>query len=640
MHTAKELLNGRQAIFSLSQGQECRFDPEVFRRFVETAVEFGATHVQVGMLPFQYGSWVLPDNSDPYASWCNHAPGLFRVCPPAEIQEWVPLEHARAFQEFLQTELEIMRPFGLKGVCDSVEPMWLPEGVYRAHPRWRGPQCELGRIARRPYFAPAIDEPEVQDLYRRAMREFSERFPEIDQFSFLSNDSGAGLSWAPCLYPGMNGPVRHRTRDGGARIADWLKALQDGAKDAGVDVRFNVMSSGLPPEWVASARARLRPGLFVCHGNNHGERWGVAGAGLSGGVWSVPYPAVGLGDPASFIAGLQGVYSNPAGDTDRVSVGISEAHLPIARILMESTLQNPGTGILNRTETLLKAAEKFCGAPEFAEQIVGVWETVRTAQHSIAQIRQKGFGLPLPFCGVSMRWLVRPLVPEPGELTPEETAHYRRFLFSAGTEEQNRSFSYVLGKMVFRGESVVWMTRWCLHAAIGSLKGAQGSLRAMADKIDDPEGAARVSLYAARVGALACLAANIKNTVMYQYALDIKDQPQYGPNQMDYDDNIIYDQRALNLRKIAREELDNIADLIEILESRPDEEVLASAACQEEENVFRLGPDLVGDLKRKIAIMMDHWQDYERLYPSTKVTDFEPAPEGNIVSPGGAEGLV
>ena len=627
---ATQLLNGRQAIFSLSQGQECRFDREVFQRFVETAVGYGATHIQVGMMPFRYGSWVLPDNDDPYASWCNHAPAFFRVCPPKELQEWVSSEHAKEFQDLISSQLEIMGPFGLKGVCDSVEPMWLPEGVYRAHPRWRGPQCELGRIAKRPYFAPAIDEPEVLDLYRRSAHEFAERFPEIDQFSFLSNDSGAGLSWAPCLYPGMNGPPRHRTRDGGARIANWLKAIQDGAGEAGVELRLNVVSSGLPAEWVASSQQKLRPGLFVRWGNNEGESWGVGGASLGGGVWAMFYPALGLGDPASFVAGLQGAYSNPQGDAGRITVGISEAHLPLARILFDTFLDEPGTGLLNRTQTLLKAAERFCGTSELAENLVGVWNTVKTALHAIAQIRQKGFGLAIPFCGVSMRWLVRPLVPEPENLTPEETEHYRKFVFSAGTEEQNQNFGYVLGKAVFRGESVVWMSRWCLHEAIGSLKGAQASLNAVAQKIEDEEAAQRVSLFEARVGALACLAANIKNTIMYQYALDIKDQPQYGPNQMDYDDNIVYDQRALNLRKIAREELDNIAELIEILESHPDQEVVASAACAEEENVFRLGPGLVSDLRRKMEIMMDHWQDYERLYPSTKVWEFEPEPKGNI----------
>jgi hypothetical protein len=471
----------------------------------------------------------------------------------------------------------------------------------------------------------------VLDLYRQAAKDFFSKFPEIDEMSFLSNDSGAGISWAPCLYPGMNGPVRHRTRDGGARIANWLKAIQDGAREAGASIRINLWSSGLPADWVASARSKLRSGLFVCFGNNEGEVWGRGGAGLPGGIWTVSYPAEGLGDPGSFLAGLQGVYSNPKGDDGRISVSISQSHIPLGRILLETFLENPGQGILNRTELMLAAARRFCGSPDLAEGLIGVWETVRTAQHGIAQIRQKGFGLVIPFGDVSMRWLIRPLVPEPENLTPEETAHYRKFLFSAGTEEQNRNFGYVLGKAVFRGESVVWMTRWCLHPAIGALKGAQSTLLGMARATQDPEAAARLSLYAARIGALACLATTVKNIVMYQHALDTKDQPQYGPNPMDYDDNIIHDFRALSLRKIAREELDNIAELVEILNGHPGEQVVACAACPEEESVFRLGPNLVADLKRKMAIMMDHWHDYERLYPTTKVVDFEPPAKGNIV---------
>ena len=100
---------------------------------------------------------------------------------------------------------------------------------------------------------------------------------------------------------------------------------------------------------------------------------------------------------------------------------------------------------------------------------------------------------------------------------------------------------------------------------------------------------------------------------------------------MDYDDNITYDMRALNMRKIAREELDNIAELIEILEAHPDE-VLEDAHSPEEESPFMLGPDVVADLKRKLDIMLDHWHDYERLYPTTRVWDFEPEPRGNIVN--------
>jgi len=627
----KELLNGRSVVFSLTQGKVAEFDMNVFSRFVEMAVQFGATHIDVGELPFRY-TWFLPDNSDPYASWCNSSMGLFRVFPPEELQEWIPLDAARELQEVIEAKLAIMRPYGLKGVVSGVEPLWLPEGVYRAHPRWRGAQCELGRIARRPYFAPSIDEPEVLSLYRKAMRQCTERFPEIDQFSFLSNDSGGGISWSPCLYPGMNGPTWWRTRDGGARIADWLKAMQEGAAEAGVKVRINVGASGLPPEMVASARARLAPGLFVNHGNNHNETWGVGGASLSGGLWSASYPVVGLGDPAGFISGLQGVYSNPAGDCERVSVSMDQENMPLGRVLLETYFEEPGQGSVNRARLLLRAAEKVCGSPELAEKLVGVWENVRMAQHAILQVRQQGFGLVIPFCCTSMRWLTRPLVPEPEKLPPEATAHWRKFLFSTGTEEQNLNLCYVLGKAVFSGSSVVWMARWCLQEAINRLKGARRTLGDMAAKTGDGDAAARLSLYAARVGALACLAANARNTIMYQYALDVAAQPQFGPNMMDYDDNITYDQRALRFRKIAREELDNITELVELMESQT-ETVIACARTPEEENVFLFAPDLVEQLRLKMDVMLDHWQDYENLYPATKVYELEPEPKENILPP-------
>jgi hypothetical protein len=92
---------------------------------------------------------------------------------------------------------------------------------------------------------------------------------------------------------------------------------------------------------------------------------------------------------------------------------------------------------------------------------------------------------------------------------------------------------------------------------------------------------------------------------------------------MDYDENILYDQRGIQLRKIAREELDNTQELIEIIESQP-EPVVIHAHNADEESVFMLGPDLRGDLRRKMNIMLDHWQEYETLFPATKVWELEP----------------
>ncbi|HOF87072.1 MAG TPA: hypothetical protein PLZ36_03065 [Armatimonadota bacterium] len=630
---ARALLNGRAlAVGGFAQAHTTHFDAETFEQYVAQAAEFGATHVHVGWVPFHYGSWYLPDNVDPYASWSIGSLGILRFFPPKALQRWISAESAQPLQAWVEAQVAILRKYGLKGQASGCEPQWLPEDVYQAHPHWRGAQCELGRIARRPYFAPSIDEPEVLELYREAMAEIARRFPEIESFSFLGNDSGAGIAWSPCLYPGMNGPTQWRMRDPGERICNWLTAMQEGAASEGVEITVNTVSSGLPAGTVAAARARCATGQYVNGGNNLDENRGGPGAHLGGGLWTQHYPVVGLGQPVEFVAGLQQVFHNPDGDHKVCSLGYDEYHLPLARVLLESFLENPGTGLLNRGAVLLAAAEKLTGSADAAEELVGVWADLSQAHLSMSKIPQKGAGsLLMPWLTVSARWLVRPLVPKPEELTEDETAHYRPFLFSVDTDEKNAHYCLILGKPLFSGSCAVWMTRWNLVDAINRVTSCRQRVKKLARDCADAELAGGLALFAARLGAYACLAETIRNTVMFQYALDTAGEPQFGPNMMDYDDNIIYDMRALSFRKIAREEVDNVADLLRILDEHAGP-IFHLGATPAEETVFTYGPALRDYLQRKLDIMLAHWQDYEELYPSTKVWDFEPAPRGSIAA--------
>jgi hypothetical protein len=175
------------------------------------------------------------------------------------------------------------------------------------------------------------------------------------------------------------------------------------------------------------------------------------------------------------------------------------------------------------------------------------------------------------------------------KLREDEKDYYEKFIFSVHGWEHDSNFGMILGKSVFNGESVMWMSRWCIEEAMAALDSARNSVKSIIADMGDTGDKAFLERYEKRIGAFKCLANNARNTIMYQYALDVVDQPMLAPNIMDYDDNMINDYRSLRLRKIAREELE------------------------------------------KMSIMMAHWQDYEYLYPTCRVYEFEPPCTANVV---------
>ncbi len=614
---AQQALPDTPLIFSVP------LDGEDFRDHIALAYDHGATHIGIGRLPRQYDAF-MPDNRDPYPNWSQGALALFRLTPPEAVVPFIPSEIVQRNLAWLDQRVAAVRQRGLKLVVNGIEPMWLPEAAYQAHPRWRGVQCELGRIASKPYWCPSIDEPQVLELYRESARLLCQRYPEIERFSFWTNDCGAGLSWTTYSYPGLNGPTESRLRDPGARIAGWLEAIRQGSIDAGASAIVNVQSFSFPPAETAAIRAKLGTHLYLNSVNGEGQRIAGPGANSGGGVVGTPTnPVLGHFDRRAFVEQLQQVFSKPNGHMR--SIAMSESTLAESLQLLRGVLDHPGEGVLEAEAVLLQAAREVAGAAG-GDRLVRVWNRVQLAVHALAQLRQRGVSMSLSFGSTSSRWLVRPLVPQPHLLTAAEKAHYRPMLFSADGEDINANLCEILGKPVFIGDSVVWMARWCIDEAQKHLNAARDAIvTLLKDELTDAQRRV-LELYRDRIRALYCVAENGRLTIMYQHALNIAHIPRYGANPLDFDDNITFDQRALELRKIARMDLDNTWELIELLGRHEVNEVLAQGMTPEQETVFMYGPNLIELLETKRAVMLAHWHDYERLYPTSKRYEFEPTP--------------
>ena len=67
----------------------------------------------------------------------------------------------------------------------------------------------------------------------------------------------------------------------------------------------------------------------------------------------------------------------------------------------------------------------------------------------------------------------------------------------------------------------------------------------------------------------------------------------------------------LLLNEFMRDELDNTTELIEVLE-QTGLDLVCHSETKDEEDTFKLGPDLIEQLRKKMKIMRDHWLDAGR----------------------------
>ena len=591
-----------------------------FEHKAELSKELGATDVLVtDGLPL--ATWEM-DASDPYPMWFAHHAGLLIIFPPKEVQPYVDMKFAAEMQGILQQRCAILAKDGLKGVWNANEPGVLPEAFFTAYPELRGPRIDQANRSRKVYFAPNVDDPETLRLYRESMQMLLKTCPEVEQFNWVTTDAGSGFDWTPSLYPGINGNGNYKDRPLSDRVSGFLINAQQAAKDAGYDIEINLtpiaarqwMLPTFSPDVMRDIIRELPRGLAVQgrEGPDGRPLQGVTSVGSGGGAF---YPVVGIVSPA--IEGGGGGAGGggrsagaAAGETPaRFMINFGDAQsVDFNYRFLKFTMHAPMHTLLERTTTLRAFAASEVGE-EQADNLLEVWSALDDAQRNLEVL---DFGEMLRFGDVLNRWITRPMVPFPEELTADEKKDYRQFLFQAKGEEQAGDLIDIQAMREYEGWGARLLFQRTIELTIPEMRRAMTLVGGIAAASKDDATRQQWELMGKRLQAAIYLLQSANNMVCYQAQLDrvksIGAKPEVDPvlgAQSSWD--------RTDLMETARDEIDTMVNLDRLLASTS-EPILDLAATPGEETIMRLGPNVPAQIKHKIDTMNAHWRDYDRLF--------------------------
>lgn len=580
-------------------------DLMAFEAFARRAKDAGATHLVLTAEDMPWAMWQLDTPGDPYPAWVASNVGLLKIATPEALTPFLPRDYADRAMHILEERCRVLRKLGLKAAFTTFEPQMLPEKVYEDHPSWRGPQVDHPFRSRVPRFAPDVDHPEVLALYRESMRKLVLRCPEIEILSLHTADSGAGLSWSVGLYPGPNGSTLQGPRPMHRRYRDFFQALRDGAQDAGVNLlQIDVVRIKEEAELIA---LKLPPGMAVANFEGPSATRYRETVGFLLEYLNPSHPARGVPVAMQFLEELEQAH---AGSAPRLFVLMGDRfNQDLYFRILRAYADTPTTDRLTRLQLLARVATGEAGS-DGASDLVEVWTALHGVQQDLRLLNRGGF---IPYLGsVQQRWLTRPFVPFPEELTDEEQAYYRPFLFQARTEQRAFDLGEMQGTYWFgRGGGRPYFVDSLFQRMLAQLRSARDAAGRLGERAPAEQRAEFVTLHT-RLGVLECLVANCMNALDYQYYLDVSKGWDLRRTHEDVE-TMHTIQEWLLIRDVARREIDNTTALLALLDTGH-ADLIDLAPTPEDENPRTLGPDLRDHLRKKIQIMIRHWEDYERLF--------------------------
>ncbi len=576
-----------------------------FERKAVLSKELGATYMLVTEgLPL--ATWEM-DSADPYPMWFVHHAGLLTIFPPEELQPYVEAGYSAQVTGILQQRCEVLGKYGLKGVWNANEPEVLPEAFFTAYPELRGPRIDQPNRSRKVYFAPSVDEPETLRMYRESMQRLLKTCPEVEQFNWVTIDAGSGFDWAPSLYPGINGNNNYKDRPMSDRVAGFLSNAQQAARDASHEIQINLnpiaarpwMAPTFSPDVLDSIVRKLPRGVAV-EGREGPDGRAFAGVAMQGSVGAF-YPVVGIVVPSFSSGGGAAPARRMFNFGDATTIDFNYR-------LLKFTQGKPMHTLAERVTTLRAFAASEVGEQQ-ADNLVDVWSALNDVQQNLQVL---DFGSMLRMGHVLNRWITRPMVPFPEELSAAETKDYRPFLFQAKGEEQAGDLIDIQAMRMYEGWGARMLFQRTIEVTLPRVRRALSLVQGIQSAAKDDAARKQWEMMGKRLQAVIYLLQSADDMVEYQAQLDrvkaIGAKPDPNPVlgvQSSWD--------RTDLMETARREIDTMVDLNRLLGSTS-EPVLDLAPTPGDETIMRLGPNIMAQIKHKIDVMNAHWRDYDRLF--------------------------
>ena len=582
-------------------------DPETFDRYVSLASgmsDLFDVSIGVGTMARKH-SEELTDPGDSYLQYSVKNPSFFKFIVPEKLRPYLDTAFAEENLALMSWKVDVLKEAGLHAAMYANEPIYQREPVYQAFPHWRGARVDHPRRSRNPVWAPCLLQPEVQEVYRETIAELCRRFPIFDTFTFLTNDCGSGFCWSTTLYNRPNGPAHCRSVGPAPHVAAFHRAVIEGARDGGCEVE-TFMGHIYPDPEPELCRRLLPEGAHILP---------ESGEGATGGLGSTigrTYPVRGIEDVLGFVGQLEAMHARqPKTTFFRVGVAYQKSHTDLASLgfllsVMRRFLKQPTNTLQERLALLGQVADDSYG-PDAGPAVVEAWYELNRA-FQVQAVWPRATSMPL-YSGLSARWLTRPLVAFPEELTSDEVDYWLPHVFYGfGDEGRRNVLDFHGGRAadnITPGRDLQLRHGW--FASLDSaLARAQSAFRAAAEK-----GVEQATLTARAIAILRCIYRSIRHVMDFGLLME-RAQPREG--MWELGERPEGDPERAQVYGIVRDELDNTLELIDLVEGEGTDQVLITASKPEDEDTFILGPDLADQLRKKRQIMLAHWRDFDRLY--------------------------